>query len=193
MSQTKAQLVGGVGISTAQNVVVGSAVTINSTGINVVGIVTATSFVGNGSGLTGAGSTVADITANATYYPLFTQTVSGTVTASGISTAKLTYNPSSGTLTATNFSASSDYSLKENIETIQNAINSINNLRGVKYNWKEDGTTSYGLIAQELENVFPELVSTGDIKTVNYNGIIAVLIEAVKELSTEIDQLKKKN
>jgi hypothetical protein len=119
MSQTKAQLVGGVGISTvgdlsvyggvnatgvvtATSVRVGSAVTVNSTGINVAGVVTATSFVGNGSGLTGAGSTVADdTTTNATFYPLFTQTTSGTVTASKVSTSNLSFNPQSGTLTAT--------------------------------------------------------------------------------------------
>lgn len=60
---------------TGGSVVVGSAVTLSSGGINVVGVVTATSFVGNGSGLTGAGSTVADDTStNATFFPLFTQT-----------------------------------------------------------------------------------------------------------------------
>lgn len=60
MSQTKAQLIGGLGISTAESLVVGSAVTINSSGINVAGIITATSFYGDGSnltGLTGAGGT----------------------------------------------------------------------------------------------------------------------------------------
>jgi hypothetical protein len=86
---------------TGGSVVVGSAVTVNSTGINVAGVITATSFVGNGSGLTGAGSTVADITTNAIYYPLFTQTTSGTVTASGVSTSRLTYNPSTGILSST--------------------------------------------------------------------------------------------
>jgi hypothetical protein len=98
-----------VGLITARNgiqvtggsVVVGSAVTVNSTGINVAGVITATNFVGNGSGLTGAGSTVADITTNATYYPLFTQATSGTVTASGVSTSRLTYNPSTGILSST--------------------------------------------------------------------------------------------
>lgn len=47
------------------------------------------------------------------------------------------------------------------------------------------------MIAQELEEVLPELVSDTDPKTVNYNGIIGVLIEAVKELSAEVETLKK--
>lgn len=69
-----------------------------------VGIVTATSvtaanFYGDGSGLTGAGSTVADDTStNATFYPVITQTTSGTITASKVSTTKLSFNPSTGTL-----------------------------------------------------------------------------------------------
>ena len=86
----------GVSTFTSGPVTVGSAVTLSSGGINVLGVITATSFVGNGSGLTGAGSTVADITTNATYYPLFTQTTSGTVTASGVSTNILRFNPTTG-------------------------------------------------------------------------------------------------
>ena len=66
-----------------------------------VGVITATSFVGNGSGLTGAGSTVAnDTTTNQTFYPLFTTQTSGTVTASKVSTTKLTFNPSTGLVVA---------------------------------------------------------------------------------------------
>jgi hypothetical protein len=63
-------------------------------------------------------------------------------------------------------------------------------LRGVKFDWKESGTHSYGVIAQELEEVLPELVSGSDPRTVNYNGIIGVLIESIKELKAEINDLK---
>ena len=65
-------------------------------------------------------------------------------------------------------------------------------LRGVSFDWKESGKKSYGVIAQELEQILPELVSDTDPKTVNYNGIIGVLIEAVKELKNEVDELKNK-
>jgi hypothetical protein len=88
----------------------GTTVIDDSRNLSNVGIITATTinatnFVGNGSGLTGAGSTVLnDTTTNATYYPLFTQTTSGTVTSSGVSTSKLSFNPSTGTLSATKFS-----------------------------------------------------------------------------------------
>jgi hypothetical protein len=155
-------------------------------------VITATSFVGSGSGLTGAGSTVfIDTTTNQEFFPLFTSTTSGTITASGISTSKLTYNPSSGAMTAVDFNSTSDINLKENIHTVGNALEITEQLRGVSFDWKETGRSSYGVIAQELEEVLPELVKQGEVKSVNYNGIIGVLIEAVKELSNEVEELKK--
>jgi hypothetical protein len=63
-------------------------------------------------------------------------------------------------------------------------------LRGVSFDWKETGRSSYGVIAQELEEVLPELVGDGDVKSVNYSGIIGVLIEAIKELKKEVENLK---
>ena len=165
---------------------------IGSTGsINTSGIITASAFFGNGSGLTGAGSTVFnDTTTNQEFFPLFTNITTGTITASGISTSKLTYNPSTGEATAINFNSTSDINLKENIHTVENALETINSLRGVSFDWKETGKTSYGVIAQELEEILPELVKQGEVKSVNYNGIIGVLIEAVKELKKEIEDLK---
>jgi len=49
------------------------------------------------------------------------------------------------------------------------------------------------VIAQELEQILPELVNSGEVKSVNYNGIIGVLIEAIKELKTEVEELKSKS
>jgi len=95
-----------------------------------------------------------------------------------------------GIVTATDFNSTSDINLKENIHTVQNALDVVNNLRGVSFNWKESGRSSYGVIAQELEEVLPELVHGDNPKTVNYNGIIGVLIEAIKELKKEIEELK---
>ena len=178
-------------LNVTTSAVIGSGVTINSSGINVTGVVTATSFVGNGSGLTGAGSTVADdTTTNQEFFPLFTATTSGTITASGISTSKLTYNPSTGAMTAVDFNSTSDINLKENIRTVGNALEITEQLRGVSFDWKETGRSSYGVIAQELEEVLPELVTQGDVKSVNYNGLIGVLIEAVKEQQKQIEELK---
>ena len=97
-----------------------------------------------------------------------------------------------GTITATDFNSTSDLNLKENIKTVENSLNTLTQLRGVSFNWKETGKGSYGVIAQELEEILPDLVKTGEVKSVNYNGLIGVLIEAVKELSEEVKELKKK-
>ena len=51
-------------------------------------------------------------------------------------------------------------------------MNTLIQLRWVSFDWKETGKGSYGVIAQELEEVLPELVKTGEVKSVNYNGII---------------------
>ena len=67
----------------------------------------------------------------------------------------------------------------------------INNLEGISWNWKDSGKASLGVSAQNVETVAPELVSNGaSHKAVNYNGLVGVLIEAVKSLSAEVETLK---
>ena len=95
-----------------------------------------------------------------------------------------------GIVTATDFNSTSDISLKDNIQTIANPLDKIIKLNGVTFNWKENQKPSIGVIAQELEAVLPELVTQGDVKSVNYNGLIGVLIEAVKEQQKQIEELK---
>lgn len=95
-----------------------------------------------------------------------------------------------GVATALDFNALSDVNFKDNVITVGGALDKVSELRGVSFNWKETGESSYGVIAQELETVLPELVHGSDPKTVNYNGIIGVLIEAIKELKSEVDRLK---
>ena len=113
--------------------------------------------------------------------------VTGIITSTRIITGNIN---SSGIVTAQDFDALSDINFKENVTTVNNALLKVEQLRGVKFDWKESGTPSYGVIAQELEQVLPELVHGNDPKTVNYNGIIGVLIEAIKELKAEVEELK---
>ena len=114
--------------------------------------------------------------------------VTGISTSTSVSTGSVN---SSGVVTASDFNSTSDRELKENITTVDDAVNLTQQLRGVRFEWKKDGTPAYGVIAQELEEVLPELVSQTNPKTVNYNGLIGVLIEAVKELSSEVAELKR--
>jgi len=97
-----------------------------------------------------------------------------------------------GVCTATDFDSTSDARLKTNVQVVDGALSKVNELRGVSFNWIETGQPSYGVIAQELETVLPELVHGGDPKKVNYNGIIGVLIESIKELSARVDELENK-
>ena len=100
----------------------------------------------------------------------------------------------SGTATATgDVVAFSDRRLKENIETIPNALEKVEALRGVTFTRKDTGKESIGLIAQEVEEVIPEVVNNeGEYKGVAYGNLVGVLIEAVKELSAEVKELKAK-
>jgi len=167
---------------------VGSSIlNINRGGIRVTGVVTATSFSGDGSQLTGVSESK------------FVTTAAGIHTLSNVGigttnpTSKLTVTGNgifTGVVTATDFNSLSDANYKENVATVDSALTKVDQLRGVKFDWKESGLPSYGVIAQELQEVLPELVHGNDPKTVNYNGIIGVLIEAIKELKAEVEELK---
>jgi len=96
-------------------------------------------------------------------------------------------------LASGNITAYSDINLKENIKPIVNAVKKVQQLNGVTYtrNDLEDTAKRYaGLIAQDIEKVLPEAVEGDDIKRVDYNATIGLLVEAIKELKTEVDNLK---
>lgn len=97
--------------------------------------------------------------------------------------------------------SSSDARLKTNVQQLSTPLARLTKLRGVTFNWdktvnpKASDKTQYGFIAQEVEQVLPDLVSTDSngYKTVNYIGVIPVLTEAVKEQQDQINQLKSEN
>lgn len=89
--------------------------------------------------------------------------------------------------------AFSDFRLKENIVQLTNCLNKIDNIRGVSFDRIDNGTKHIGLIAQEIEVEFPELVYTdinNGLKSVNYGNMVAVLLECIRELKEEVKQLK---
>ena len=97
-----------------------------------------------------------------------------------------------GILTATDINSASDIRLKTNIKSFENTLEKIVQINGVSFNWIENNAKSGGIIAQDVEKVFPELVNDGDHKTVNYNGLIGVLVESIKELKQEVENLKSR-
>jgi len=101
----------------------------------------------------------------------------------------------SGSISAGSFLySSSDERLKTNIQSLQNSLEKVNQLNGVSFNWKANGQESVGLIAQDVEKVFPQIVGTDKegMKSVDYTKLVAVLIEAIKEQQKQIDELKSK-
>lgn len=102
------------------------------------------------------------------------------------------------TVTSNGIRETSDERLKNNIDNISGALDKVQEMRGVTYNWDQnidrneglDETLQYGLIAQELEKVIPELVSTDEDgwKSIEYSHLVPVLIEAMKELRAEKDR-----
>ena len=93
----------------------------------------------------------------------------------------------------------SDERLKTDIEKIENATDKISQINGYTFTYKEDGKKSAGVIAQELEKILPSAVSEKELlkkddgvayKTVHYDQIIGLLVESIKELKQEINELK---
>jgi len=109
-----------------------------------------------------------------------------------------------GSCHATSFPTSSDLRFKEDVEPLTNVLERLEQVRGVTFKWNKRYAslgratkgTQIGLIAQEVEKAFPELVSTwsqegvGDYRAVDYGRLNAVLVEALKELHKELAELR---
>ena len=144
-------------------------------------------FMANGSNnriVTATGADAMNAEANASFDGS-TLAVTGAITATGDITAF----------------ASSDKTLKENISSIENAVDKVSKINGVYYNWTFEAQEKHkhfgkekevGVIAQDVEEVLPEIVQTRDdgTKAVKYERLCALLIESVKELKKEIEELK---
>jgi hypothetical protein len=98
-----------------------------------------------------------------------------------------------GNLIAAQYFLPSSLRFKENIRRLEDPIGKLEQLRGVRFDWKNTGRPSIGLIAEEVADVFPELVSWDEahrqVVGVNYDSLVAVLVEASKAQQAEIDAL----
>jgi hypothetical protein len=147
-------------------------------------------------GLSGSGGSsitvINDEATNLSRYVLFNNNTSGITTELGVSASRFTFNPSTGNLSATEFTSLSDETKKINIRPIENSLDIVNRLEGVRFEWRDTNQTSVGVIAQQVEEILPEVVYTqdGGEKSVSYGNIIGVLIEAIKEQQLQINELK---
>jgi hypothetical protein len=100
-----------------------------------------------------------------------------------------------GTITATgDITAFSDHRLKDNVETITEALYKVKQMRGVSYSSRLDYDLHIGVIAQEVERVVPEVVKThpDGLKSVAYGNLVGLLIEAIKALETRVAELESR-
>lgn len=97
-----------------------------------------------------------------------------------------------GVVRAAAFAQTSSIRFKNNVQVLKNPVDDLKRLHGVKFDWKESGNSSIGLIAEEVVKVFPELVEMDGAEpgAVNYSAMVAVLLEAVKQQDEEIRKQK---
>ena len=136
-------------------------------------------------GVANGGTGLTSITAN--------KLITGNGTSAMTVESGLTYDGStftvSGTVSATEVTATSDERLKSDIQTIDNALDKVMNMRGVTYTMQDQKGT--GVVAQEIEKILPEVVVDGEeYKSVAYGNMVGVLIEAIKDLKKEINEHK---
>lgn len=164
-------------------------------------------------------SGVTNITSDGTYYPIIVSGIGSVDPYVTTTTNYFRFNPPSGTLftnqlnivgistfssinasqanisgvcTALDFNSTSDKNLKCNIQTIENPIEKVLQINGVSFEWKNTNEKSAGVIAQEVELIMPEIIKTNnETKTVNYNGLVGLLIESVKNQQEQINILKE--
>lgn len=161
-------------------------------------------IVTNGAGVlsfSAAGAALTDNTTDsATNYVNFTTLTSGFLTTSRVSTTKLTFQPSTGTLTTIALSAgsiteTSSIIYKQNVDPIEDALEKILHLTGVIYD-RKDGSRirEPGLIAEDVEKIIPNVITyrDGKIDGITYTKIIAYLIESVKTLNKKLEHMQKK-
>jgi hypothetical protein len=179
------------GISTLSNLritPVGTGATVGS-----VGILT---YYGDGSKLSGISAGVGvndDTSTNSTYYVGISTITTGTLSSLVVSSTKLTFNPSTGNLVAGGtVTANSDRKLKTNIKTIDNALHKVLSLRGVEFDRIDTGDHQIGVIAQEVEQIIPDVVYGEETKSVAYANLVGLLIEAIKEQNIKISELERK-
>lgn len=102
---------------------------------------------------------------------------------------------SNGVITGVSFNSTSSLRYKKDVETLNNSLETIKQLRGVRFNWKDSSNPDIGFIAEEVNTIIPEIVQKNDKNepiSIDYSKITAVLVETVKELSRKIEVLEEK-
>jgi hypothetical protein len=184
---------GGASGAVTLTVGAGTGITVNASDVAITAAQTGITSMYNTSLQVGYSSTTAFIDFNATAMdfewvsvPEFRMTSTGNFHADA-------------DITAYSTTTTSDRRYKKDIQTIPNALDKINTLNGVTFKWKRDDKESAGLIAQDVEQVLPQAVcvkealKTGeDYLALNYDCVVGMLVEAVKELNQKVEKLENR-
>jgi hypothetical protein len=139
---------------------------------------------------TTSGPTITSSTGSNATLPAASTTASGVVTTGAQSWAGA--KTFTGVVTAPDFVTTSDARLKTAIAPITNALNKLQQLNGVTFEMAGDPRPRMGLLAQEVQTVAPEaVIETEGILRLAYGNLIGLLVEAIKDLALEVDQLKR--
>jgi hypothetical protein len=133
-----------------------------------------------------------DTTSNGNnYYPAMATATSGTLTSATVSSTKLYFNPSTGTLNSTDYNSLSDARFKTDLEKIEGALSKVKQLTGYTFTMTESGKRSAGLLAQDVKPVSPESIGgTEDRMTLNYDSLFGLIVEAIKEIDDKLTSIK---
>lgn len=172
----------------------------STTGVNATGTWSINITGSAGSAATATDSTntnnvaiTNDVDSSATHYLYMGTGISGQ-NAVKVSSSKINFQPSSGDLTtAGNMTAYSDRRLKTDLEQIDNALDKLCDLTGYVFTRIDTGQRQTGLIAQDIEKVLPEAIGhNGEYMSVAYGNLAGLIVEAIKELRQEVNEIKLK-
>ena len=155
------------------------------------------SGVGGNTGPTGSSSIIItdDTSTNATRYLTFVNSTTGALSSINTSSTNLFFNPNTGNFTAGGaITAYSDRRIKTNIQPITKSLNRLTQLTGVTYTRKDTGEDSRGLIAQDVQKLYPEMVVTNEqdgMMSIAYAQLMGDVVEAIKELNIKIETLEE--
>ena len=197
---TNTNLSGSAGISNAN--LANSTISGVALGLNLNAL-TFTDYLTSGGTYTGATARTVSVAGTSinTGNTLVARDISGDFTAGTVTLSGLTVTGDFavlGSITATQYTSTSDIILKENVVTIENALKKVLSLRGVEFDRIDSGDHQIGVIAQEVEKIVPEVVypkspaPSYETKSVAYANLVGLLIEAIKEQQVRIEELERK-